>query len=51
MEHKFTQFQVCRIGLILLLLISTSNIIQLINFSNAQKLPYFRNVGLQCDDM
>jgi len=43
-------FQVCCVGLILLLLISISYIIQVINFSNVQKLPsYFRNV--QCDDM
>jgi len=50
--HVHAVFQVCCIGLILLLLISTSYIIQLKNFSNVQKLPsYFRNVGLQCDDM
>jgi len=37
-------FQVCCIGSILLLLISISYIIHLINFSNVQKLPsYFRN--------
>ena len=40
----------CRpIGPILLLLISISYIIHLTNFSNVQKLPYFRN--LQYDDM
>jgi len=50
--HVHAVFQVCCIGLILLLLISTSYIIQLINFSNVQKLPsYFRNAGLQCDDV
>jgi len=43
-------FQVCCIGLILLLLISISYIIRPKNFSNVQKLPsYFRNV--KCDDM
>jgi len=48
--HVHTVFQVCCIGSILLLLISISYIIQLMDFSNVQKLPsYFSNV--QCDDM
>jgi len=47
--HVHAVFQVCCIGLILLLLIPISYIIHLIKFSNVQKLPsYFRNI--QCDD-
>jgi len=46
--HVHAVFQVCCIGSIFLLLISTSYIVQLKNFSNPY---YFRNVGLQCDDM
>ena len=48
--HVHTAFQVCCIGSILLLIISISYVIHLINFSNVQKLPsYFHNI--QCDDM
>jgi len=47
--HVHAVFQVCCIGLILLLLIPISYIIHLIKFSNVQKLSsYFRNI--QCDD-
>jgi len=37
-------------GSMLLLLISISYIIHLINFSNVQKLPYYF-WNIQCDDM
>jgi len=48
--HVHAVFQVCCIGSILLLLISISYIIHLINFSNVQKLPYYLH-NVQCDDM
>jgi len=41
--HVHAVFQICCMGSILLLLISISYIIHLINFSNVQKLLYFRN--------
>jgi len=48
--HVHAVFQVCCIGSILLLLISISYIIHLINFSKVQNLPsHLSNV--QCDDM
>ena len=48
--HVQAVFQVCCIGLILLLLISISYIIHLLNFSKVQNLSsYLRSA--QCDDM
>jgi len=48
--HVYAFFQVCCMGSMLLLLISISYIIHLINFSNVQKLPYYF-WNIQCDDM